>query len=442
MNELNKTLAFCGAAVVLALLAFLTAPKPVTPDAFLDLGEAFFPDFTDPNVATTLEVVEFDEETASAKPFKVANQNGVWTIPSHFNYPADGKDRLAKTAAGIISLKKEDFRTSNVSDHEACGVLDPLDDTSTSLKGRGKRVTIKGEGGKVLADLIIGKEIKDREGYHFVRLPGQKRVYVAKLDVDISTKFEDWIEKDLLKVTRSDIDQVVIKDYSINEATRSLEVRDEIVLEKDGTEWKMNDLPKGKRVNRSKVSSLVSAVDNLTIVGVRPKPQGLSERLEKLEGISDTDLLSLQQKGYYFTRDNTLVSNEGELRIRTKKGISYTLRFGEIASGSSGSDDSGSTSSNNRYLFVSVDYSGDFNPEPPIPSNTDFENKPETDWNDEDRENKQLREAHDRWLKEKQENEKRAKELKERFAGWYYIISGDAFDRIHLKRDDLLLDKR
>jgi hypothetical protein len=49
----------------------------VTPSAFSDIGEAFFPNFQDPNTATTLEVIEFDEGTAAAKPFKVTNQNGL-----------------------------------------------------------------------------------------------------------------------------------------------------------------------------------------------------------------------------------------------------------------------------------------------------------------------------------------------------------------------------
>ena len=135
---------WAGAAVLLLLLAFLTAPRGFTPDAFLDQGEAFFPEFTDPNVATTLEVIEFDEETAASRPFKVTFTQGKWTIPSHHDYPADGQDRLARTAAGVIDIRKDDFRSNNVADHEACGVIDPLDQTVTTLKGRGKRVTIKG----------------------------------------------------------------------------------------------------------------------------------------------------------------------------------------------------------------------------------------------------------------------------------------------------------
>jgi hypothetical protein len=65
----------------------------------------------------------------------VTFENGRWTIPSHHGYPADGKDRLAKTAAGLIGLTKDDFRTDNVADHEACGVIDPLDNTVQTLKG-------------------------------------------------------------------------------------------------------------------------------------------------------------------------------------------------------------------------------------------------------------------------------------------------------------------
>ncbi|MFQ5929966.1 MAG: DUF4340 domain-containing protein, partial [Acidobacteriota bacterium] len=226
MGETGKTVTYSIAAVLLLLLAFLTAPRKITPDAFLDRGESFFSDFTDPNAATTLEVIEFDEETAAAQPFKVTFKEGKWTIPSHHNYLADGKDRLAETAAGIIETKKDDFRSNNIADHEAFGVIDPLDETITTLKSRGKRVTIRGESDQILADLIIGKKPEGRDNLRFVRLPDQKRVYVSRMDMDISTKFEDWIERDLLEVNQSDIEQVILKDYSINEVTRTVNQRD------------------------------------------------------------------------------------------------------------------------------------------------------------------------------------------------------------------------
>ncbi len=121
----------------------ITTPSRVTPDAFLDQGEPFYPEFNDPNEAQSLEVIRWDEETGEAIPSKVVFADGRWSIPSHNNYPADGADRLAKTAAGAIGINKDDYRSDNVSDWEACGVIDPLDESASSLSGRGERVTIR-----------------------------------------------------------------------------------------------------------------------------------------------------------------------------------------------------------------------------------------------------------------------------------------------------------
>jgi hypothetical protein len=448
MSEMKKTMTFGGVALVLALLAFVTAPRGTTPDAFFDQGDAFFPDFTDPNVATTLEVIDFDEDTAAARPFKVTFQDGLWTIPSHHNYPADGKDRLAQTAAGVIGITKDDFRSDNVSDHEICGVLDPMDETNPTLMGRGKRVTIKGEGDQVLADLIIGKAIEGRDKFNFVRVPEQKRIYAAKIDLDISTKFEDWIEKDLLQVTQSDIDQVILQDYSINERTLFVDMRDTVVMNKVDGDWSM-ERSGGREVDSSKMNGLLSAVAGLNIVGVRPKPAGVSETLRRVEEgmpVSQTDILSLQSRGYYFTRDGRLLSNEGELQVRTAAGIIYTLRFGEIlygrgeaiSAGAESSDDQASGPGENRYLFITAEFDATHLPEPPKPANTDFEGKAEDDLTDADRENKELADAHQEWETKHNEGKEKAEELSRRFAQWYYVISADSFDKVHLRRSDLI----
>jgi hypothetical protein len=251
--------------------------------AFFDQGSRSS-DFTDPNTARTLEVVDWDEATGAAIPFKVTFEGGRWTIPSHHGYPADGKDRLAKTAAGLIGITKDDFRTDNTVDHEACGVLDPLDTSSQSLKGRGRRVTIKGDNGKVLADLIIGKAFEGREGFHLVRVPGQKRVYGSRINLDISTKFKDWIEADLTMIEKDEIDRVELRDYSIDEQTGRLDQRDVVTLSRDGDNWKMSGVPAGKEVDTYKMNNLIQAVDALTIEGVRPKPEGLTASLQRASG--------------------------------------------------------------------------------------------------------------------------------------------------------------
>jgi hypothetical protein len=444
-SELKLTKTLAGAALLLAIVAMVTAPRNITPSAFLDQGESFFPDFEDPNIATTLEVIEYDAETGSARPFKVTNTNGLWTIPSHHNYVADGKDRLAQTAAGIITLTKDDFRSDNVSDHEALGVLDPLDETATSLRGRGKRVTVKGENDKVLADIIIGNEIEDRESFHFVRVPSQKRVYAAKVDVDISTKFEDWIEKDLLQVEQAEINAVVLRDYSIDERTLTVDERDTVNLSKTDGTWAADGMRANQEVDSTKMNELLREVADLAIVGVRTKPEGIDERLSGLT-ISRADVLSLQSRGYYLTRTGELLSNEGELRVRTNEGVSYTLRFGEILYGSgeaitAGAESAGDETAGpgeNRYLFITAAFDASALPEPPRPANLDFESKEQSEWSDADRENKKLADDHKSWEEKTTKGRETADALSKRFAPWYYVISAESFDKIHLDRSDLV----
>ena len=74
MGELTKTTVMVGVAALLVVVALGSAPSRAVPDAFFDVGETFFPEFTDPETATSLEVVEFDEDTAAAAIFQVANR--------------------------------------------------------------------------------------------------------------------------------------------------------------------------------------------------------------------------------------------------------------------------------------------------------------------------------------------------------------------------------
>lgn len=452
MSEIRKTVIFATVAVVLALGAWAASPRPLTPDAFLDRDELFFPDFEDPNTAASLEVIEFDAETAEAIPFKVINREGRWTIPSHHDYPADGEDRLAETAAGVIGIRKDDFRTSNVSDHEACGVIDPLDEGATSLRGRGRRITFRGANEEILADFIVGEEVEERAGYHFVRIPDQKRVYVTKMDIDISTAFADWIEPDLLKIERSAIDRVILRDYSIDERSGRVSQRDVLILDREGDSWKANRMTATQEVDTTKMNDLLKAIDELSIVGVRPKPKGISRDLKRSAdslSLSQASLLLLQSKGYYFSRDGSLLSNEGELQARTNAGVTYTLRFGEVVygqgdavtAGTDASDEAAAGPGENRYLFITTSFDPILIPEPKRPLNMEFQDKAEEEWTDADRGNKSLHDAHEEWSRKVEAARAASAEMNARFADWYYVISADSFDTMRVKRGDLVTEK-
>ena len=451
MDETRKTLIFIAAAALVTLVAYLAAPGDPTPEAFSDRGEVFFPDFTDPNDAASLEVIDFNEETGRIDAFNVVFKGTRWRIPSHHNYPADDKDRLAQTAAGLIDVRKDDVVAEVAADHESLGVVDPLDESVASLAGRGKRVTVKDGNDNLLADLIVGKNVPGREGrYRYLRVPGQKRTYAARFDVEISSRFGDWIEKDLLEVDLDRIEQVTLRDYSIDESTRILDQRDTIVLTRGDPDWTANRMRSGQKVDGVKMEDLLKALDELTIVGVRPKPAGLSRSLEDNDegiGLNREALVSLQEKGYYFTRDGQLVSNEGESQVRTTDGVVYTLRFGEIVYGAgdavtAGTEarDTGGTGGpgENRYLFITTRFDAGVFPEPKKPVDTGFQARADSLWTDSDRTNADLHEKYEAWKSNVESGRRTSADLNTRFARWYYVISADSFDRIHLRRGDVV----
>jgi hypothetical protein len=447
---MSRTAVYIAVAVILGLAALLTRPADPTLEVYDDQGEAFYPEFTDPLAAAALEVIEYDPGSGSATPFKVQLAEGRWSIPSHYDYPADGADRLARTAAGVIGLKKDIIQSDRTQDHEALGVIDPLDETNPSLQGRGTRVTLRDEAGAALAEFIIGNAVEGKPGFRSVRVPGQKRTYAVKADLELSTKFADWIETNLLDMTAFDVTRLDISDYSIDESTGRVAVAGNMFLTRDDQgAWSMFPLPDGKEVDQEQANTLTGYMSRITITGVRPKPGGLSANLKEEEGLS-VDLptqLSLRSKGFYIA-NGQLLSNEGEVSLGTKDGVYCTLRFGEILFGeglsvsagaeedeASGTDEDGPpdvSGQENRYLFVTASFDENLLPPKPVApaEGEEVDEAAQTAYE------VQLRS----WEETANAGREKARRLNERFAPWYYVISGDDFKNIRQDVDKLVKD--
>jgi hypothetical protein len=470
-----KTLAFLALAVVMTGAAFLNIPDRSRKDAeFVELGSKFFPDFTDPNSCASLEVVDYDASTARPLPFKVQLKDGKWTIPSHYDYPADGKDRLIKTATGVIDLTKDTIRSYRFEDQEELGVVDPTDTTTASLKGKGKRVTLKDASDKVLADFIIGKEVKDRPGQRYVRIPGEKRTYGVNMKVDLSTKFADWIETNLLKVDVAKVRKVDFDGHKVDPDQGRLIPGEILKIERKDASAPWNlvgaTVPPGKDLDTEKLLALVTALGDVKIVGVRPKPEGLTRDLKATGDVkvqSRTTLNSLVARGFYPTKDG-VVSNEGDVIVRTEDGAVYTLRFGGVFVGSGDALSAGieepkpSTDpakkaekkpddTESRYLLVTVAFDPTLLPPMPDPDAGKPLDLPADVFHHEPGTPERI--AQDKLAKDKADKrkadeakriadaEKKVKDLSDRFAAWYYLTPNDAFRSIALNRETLIHEK-
>ena len=80
-------------------------------------------------------------------------------------------------------------------------------------------------------------------------------------------------------------------------------------------------------------------------------------------------------------------------------------------------------------------------PEPKEPANIDFLGKDDSLLTADDRENQARYETHLDWQQEVEKGKILSDEMNRRFADWYYVISSESFDKLHLKRKDLLVNK-
>ncbi len=138
-------------------------------------------------------------------------------------------------------------------------------------------------------------------------------------------------------------------------------------------EPKLAKIGADEKLNKTKLDALKNAVDDLKIVSVVRKPEGMSANLRASEDlISDPDAIgSLAQHGFFPLRPGIpprrgedaydIYSANGELSVTVKDGVKYIMRFGNI---SGVTDSSQSTSEEggeevdagvNRYLLVTTD---------------------------------------------------------------------------------------
>ncbi len=501
MNESIRTIIFVALGSVVALGAYVTKPQVVRDSGGENEpppGEPLFKNFKDPSVATSLEIKQFDEALAKVTPFIVSKQGGVWTLPSHGNYPADAESQLKAVAETFADLKILGVAAKDNKEHDLYGVNDP-DKADVGTKGVGTLIAMQDDKGNDLLRMIVGKEVAGATNQRFVRKPSEDWVYVTTIDMSkLPTEFEKWIEKDLLKLSTFDVNRVVLKDYLILPTNRgaALQHRMDATLSYDSArspdQWKLEDmqiyrqggqpvpstLGSLEELNKQKLDDLRNALGDLKIVDVTRKPAGLGNSLKIApDKLPSEDAVQLQQYGFFPNQRSDgaldIYGANGELVVDTKDGVEYVLRFGNIKSQVSSpattkktdNDKKGKSSTDdevkvNRYLFVVAQLAPSIltppvpEPEPAGPEQPKEEKKDADAKAGEQKaddkaatidpqqaERERIRKENERKRNEYNDRRKKAetrvKELNDRFADWYYVVSEDVYKKLRLTRSDI-----
>ncbi|MDR0336299.1 MAG: DUF4340 domain-containing protein [Planctomycetaceae bacterium] len=391
MTETTKTSIFLILAVLLLGTAVLT--RPVVREIKMEemIGQPLFPKFTDPLAVKTLEIVK-QNLTGDQDMFRVTEIDGVWSIPSHDNYPADAKDQMGKVAEALVDLKVLDVVASQAEEndvttlHTLYGVIDPTSENASLGEGIGIKVTLNGSGDEKFVDLIVGKETDAKEKkspddptepakLRYVRVAGQIPVYVVEIDPSrFATNFDQWIEKNLLDMSSFDVQEIFVDEYSytIQLEMTQLGAQEVIVPTFIGDmtfgydssasgpekwtlkkwmgfrgkqyEYYERSMKPEEELNTETLDGMVSALNDLKIVSVTKKPSVLAAALREGKPFSEqigTPDPSLRKSGFCLVplpdlkggtgeRTPKLLSNEGDIQIRMKDGIRYNLRFGDL----------------------------------------------------------------------------------------------------------------
>ena len=228
---------------------------------------------------------------------------------------------------------------------------------------------------------------------------------------------------------------------------------------------------------------LFRSLGDLKIIDVVRKPSGLSADLKAAEEFTGDPeaVTSMQQRGFLPLKTGDILSTDGETIVGMKDGVEYVLRFGsptsavegksDVGAGGDAKDGKGETSG--RYLLVMARFNEGLLEKPkldPVPDVPDEAAKKESAQGKEgdkkegdaaeklkaadeaeakaqaaleekrrvERENRRKQDEYDDKVKAAQ---KRVRELNNRFADWYYVVSNKEYAKIHLTRDAIAQKK-
>src|SRR2546430_2011325 len=125
MSENAKTITFVIVGLVAIAVGVATSPSSAELDKNSLIGKNLTDKFDSPEAAKRLRIVRFDEDTGTPREFQVAEQNGLWVIPSKDGYPADAAKQMAEAATSLMDRKILSVESNNAGDHEQYGVIDP-----------------------------------------------------------------------------------------------------------------------------------------------------------------------------------------------------------------------------------------------------------------------------------------------------------------------------
>ena len=194
MGRSRNLIALASIAVLAAIVAFIVVMEQDTTTAPVFQAQPMFPKLQD----RLNDVVKIEIETKE-ETFSIERREAIWTLPSRDNFPAD-LSVVRRTLIDLAALELVEKKTAQAARHKSIGLDAP------SEGGEGVLVRIYGGDDLPIAGAIVSSfQPGGGADRLYVRWPREDQTWIAKGDLDLSERVEQWIATDILDIKRSDI---------------------------------------------------------------------------------------------------------------------------------------------------------------------------------------------------------------------------------------------
>ena len=456
---------FLISAAALSVAAYVVYPKAVSTGMEEQVNKPLF-EF-EPKSVRGLSIVKYDQDRNTFDEIVMENSlvNG-WQIPSKFDYPVDSAEKLVYTASSLSGLIVLAIASEDPTDEETYGVVEPAAGLKAGQEGVGVKVSLKDRSKQEIASVIIGKEVKDQPNNRFVRIPGQRFIYICEYDPSIlKTDFFSWINPKVLNWSGQwTVSKLAIDNYS---STKSpiLEVKQsyQAGLALEQNQWTTLSFVDAENkdakpnLNVAELERIRLALENFEIQDVVRKSPGLAKSLKERTGIPVTFAVmsNIEKLGFFVDeKSKKELGAGGALSFTSNVGIRYRMLFGALLTASVTGKPN-----DQRCVMVSADVDeskfpmpvnpddarkqgGEKKNDPPKPNGMGCE---PGDLQDDDDE-REARRQYQIKLEERNEKiaeaKKVADQINNRFANWFYIIDNKLYQALMPPKAEIVTSNR
>lgn len=220
-------------------------------------GEPLFPD-----LAGRLEAVRSVEVVSPAGGYVLRRLGDGWVAASKHSYPVK-VERVNRTLVALARMEKLEPKTRRPELYPRIHVADPEAESAKS-----RLLRLKARGGKVLAELIVGKQRHGKTGRAdsgtYVRQPDAARAWLAAGLLDLSDEVYPWLRNEVVDLEAEAVKRV---DLRPRDGRRLLAVRPKRGAKAMG----VAGVPDGRQPDVAKVRRLGSVLSAVKFDDVRPE---------------------------------------------------------------------------------------------------------------------------------------------------------------------------